>query len=183
MEWFRETCVSRHNGDPIKGSLKPLNTIVLRWSEGFERAFHWAPMMPICRTDTYVCCFFQSGRVQNPCTFLKLFLFNIYGNEIFCIHLNRVCPVINVHFLGFCTEYHVNSFGFSHFYGFFRFTGLKVLVAFYLEFWWVMISYLNSNGEDCISTIFCTIQSCTKDDALKKGILCGFEIGRSQLDK
>jgi len=39
----RETSTSRHNGRPIKASLKPLNTIVMRWSEG---GFNWSPIMP-----------------------------------------------------------------------------------------------------------------------------------------
>ena len=40
-----ETSVYRHNGGLIKDSLKPISTIVLWRSGGFQGAFKWAPMM------------------------------------------------------------------------------------------------------------------------------------------
>ena len=42
----RETCVSRHNGGPIKGPLKPLNTIVLWCSKGFQDGPQFNPHDP-----------------------------------------------------------------------------------------------------------------------------------------
>ena len=49
-----ETSGSRHNGNPIKGPLKNLNTIVLSWSKGFQRGPklgpRWCRDTPVSRT-------------------------------------------------------------------------------------------------------------------------------------
>ena len=57
-----ETNFSRHNGGSIKGSLKPLNTIVLWCIGGFSGALNFSPMMPRDYSLSYSypserCCF------------------------------------------------------------------------------------------------------------------------------
>ena len=42
----RETGVSRHNGIQLRNPLKPHNTLVLWWSNGFQKALNCDPMMP-----------------------------------------------------------------------------------------------------------------------------------------
>ena len=39
-------CVSRHNRGSSKASLKPLNMIVMWWSERFQGGLFWAAIMP-----------------------------------------------------------------------------------------------------------------------------------------
>ena len=59
----RDWHLPRHNGSPIKGPSKPLNTIVLYWSGVFMGARNWVPMMPIdasSLSDNYSLFFFQS---------------------------------------------------------------------------------------------------------------------------
>ena len=42
----RENNVSRHDGGPIKGTLKPFKTIVLCCTGSFRGAHNWSPMVP-----------------------------------------------------------------------------------------------------------------------------------------
>ena len=47
LHWLSETGnLSRHNGDPIRGPLKPLITIVVWYTGDFRWEFNWPPMMP-----------------------------------------------------------------------------------------------------------------------------------------
>ena len=70
--------VSLYDGGPIKSPIKPLSTIVLWWSEGFQVALNRVPMMPrdASLSDSYTpdrCCF--SSLIENICMDSKQFSF------------------------------------------------------------------------------------------------------------
>ena len=87
---IRETCVSRHNGGPIKvPSLKPINTIVLWLPEGFQGALNWTPWCretPASRTAVRLMVFYSSRETnQSPAErnksrgLLNVFIFDVFA--------------------------------------------------------------------------------------------------------
>ena len=100
--------VSRHNGNSVKGPLKPLkplNTIVL-WSTGFFKgALNWAPMIPrdASLPESYTsdrCFFFQSEQSNEILPSRKLSSLRFPVKKLFCddkdffsYHHRKINPV------------------------------------------------------------------------------------------